>query len=286
MTRLLRGAPVAAAITEDLRVRSDVLRARGVVPTLAVVRVGERADARAYEARIRRCCAAAGIEVRTEALPEDCTRAALLSCIRGINAADEIHGCLLLRPLPDAEAEAAACALLDPAKDVDGMTPASLAGVFAGTDEGYAPCTAEACVRLLEHYAIPCAGRHAVVVGRSLVVGRPAAMLLLRRDATVTVCHSRTAGLPALCRAAEIVIAAAGQPELLTADAMSPGQTLIDVGIHVRADGTMCGDVRLADAEALAGAVAPSPGGVGAVTAAVLCAHTVDAAERASGIRK
>lgn len=175
-------------------------------------------------------------------------------------------------------AEAAAGQLLLPGKDVDGMTPGSLAGLLTG-QSGFAPCTAQACLELLDYYDVPLAGRRAVVVGRSLVVGQPVALLLQRRNATVTVCHTGTRDIPALCREADVLIAAAGRPGLITADCLRPGQTVLDVGVHPGPDGTLCGDVA-AEAAALDVALTPVPGGVGSVTSAVLCKHTVQAAEK------
>ena len=168
--------------------------------------------------------------------------------------------------------------LLLPGKDVDGMTPGSLAGLLTG-QSGFAPCTAQACLELLDYYDVPLAGRRAVVVGRSLVVGQPVALLLQRRNATVTVCHTGTRDIPALCREADVLIAAAGRPGLITADCLRPGQTVLDVGVHPGPDGTLCGDVA-AEAAALDVALTPVPGGVGSVTSAVLCKHTVQAAEK------
>ena len=232
MSTLLRGAPVAERLTLDLSRRSAALRHRGVIPTLAILRVGSSPGDLAYEKSAAARCARCGVEVRR--LFWD-SAAPLADAIRAVNADPSIHGCLLLRPLADRAAEAAAGQLLLPDKDVDGMTPGSLAGLLTG-QSGFAPCTAQACLELLDYYDVPLAGRRAVVVGRSLVVGQPAALLLQRRNATVTVCH--------------------------------PGP-----------DGTLCGDVA-AEAAALDVALTPVPGGVGSVTSAVLCKHTVQAAEK------
>ena len=276
MAELLPGAPVAERLTQDLKARSDVLRQRGVVPTLAIIRVGRDPGGLAYEKGAASRCAKCGIEVRR--LFWD-SAAPLADAIRAVNGDPSIHGCLLLRPLADKAAEAAAGRLLSPDKDVDGMTPGSLAGLLTGRG-GFAPCTAQACLELLDYYGVPLAGRRAVVVGRSLVVGQPAALLLQRRNATVTVCHTGTRDIPALCREADVLIAAAGQPGLITADCLRPGQTVLDVGVHPGPDGTLCGDVA-AEAAALDVALTPVPGGVGSVTSAVLCKHTIEAAEKA-----
>ena len=276
MSTLLRGAPVAERLTLDLRRRSAALRHRGVIPTLASLRVGSSPGDLAYEKSAAARCAKCGIEVRH--LSWD-SAASLADAIRAVNDDPSIHGCLLLRPLADKAAEAAAGQQLLPDKDVDGMTPGSLAGLLTGRG-GFAPCTAQACLELLDYYGVPLAGRRAVVVGRSLVVGQPAALLLQRRNATVTVCHTGTRDIPALCREADVLIAAAGCPGLVTADCLRPGQTVLDVGVHPGPGGSLCGDVA-AEAAALDVALTPVPGGVGSVTSAVLCKHTIEAAEKA-----
>lgn len=283
MAELWKGGPVAATLTEELTKRAEVLKERGVIPTLAVVRLGENPSDISYEAAVVKRCGKTGIEVKGFPLPGDCEQARLLDVIRIVNRDRSIHGCLLFRPLPDRAMETAACALLDPAKDVDGMTAASLAGVFAGTGTGFPPCTAQACLEMLDHYGVKLSGRHAVVVGRSLVIGRPLAMLLQSRDATVTMCHSKTKDLPALCRQGDILVAAAGRAGLIGASCAAPGQIVIDVGANVDEDGRLRGDVDFETAEPIVGAITPVPGGVGAVTTAVLCKHVIEAAERAGG---
>lgn len=281
MTQLLKGAPAAAALTEALARRCEALSAGGILPTLAIVRVGERPDDLSYETGAVKRCAQAGVRVLRYPLPPDCSRQRLLDTIREINADSGIHGCLLLRPLPDAGDEWAACRLLAPEKDVDGITPGALGAVFTGQGPGFPPCTAQACMELLDYYGISIEGKRAVVIGRSLVVGRPVSMLLQRRNATVTMCHTRTVDLSAVCRNGEILIAAAGQAGMVTESFAAPGQVILDVGIHVGVDGKLCGDVDTEAVSALAEAVTPVPGGIGAVTTAVLAKHVVEAAERA-----
>ena len=275
-----KGAPAAAALMEDLTGRIERLSGAGVTPTLAIVRVGERPDDRAYETGAVKRCEKAGVAVKRFPLPAGCSALELRAVLEHINAVSEIHGCLLLRPLPDPAMEEMACALLDPKKDVDCMTPAALAGVFAGKGWGYPPCTAQACLELLKYYKTALTGKRAVVVGRSLVIGKPVSMLLQAENATVTMCHTRTVDLPAVCRGAEGLIAAAGRANLLGADHVSPGQVVLDVGINVDKDGKLCGDVKFDEAEPVVSAITPVPGGVGAVTTAVLVKHVVEAAER------
>jgi methylenetetrahydrofolate dehydrogenase (NADP+)/methenyltetrahydrofolate cyclohydrolase len=280
MAEILKGAPAAAALTEKLILRAAALREKGVVPTLAILRVGEREDDISYETGAMKRCAKVGVEAKQFLLPADCTKKQLLDAVREINADSSIHGCLMFRPLPDRDMENAACALLAPEKDVDGMTAGSLAAVYAGKGAGFAPCTAQAVMELLEHYGVELTGKKAVVVGRSLVIGRPVSMLLQQKNATVTMCHTKTADLPGECRRADVLVVAAGKAGVVTKDFVSPGQTVIDVGIHVGEDGKLCGDVKFDEAEPIAAAITPVPGGVGSVTTAVLCKHVIEAAER------
>jgi methylenetetrahydrofolate dehydrogenase (NADP+)/methenyltetrahydrofolate cyclohydrolase len=280
MAELWKGAPAAAALMEDLTGRIERLSGAGVTPTLAIVRVGERPDDRAYETGAVKRCEKAGVAVKRFPLPAGCSALELRAVLEHINAVSEIHGCLMLRPLPDPAMEEMACALLDPKKDVDCMTPAALAGVFAGKGWGYPPCTARACLELLKYYKTALTGKRAVVVGRSLVIGKPVSMLLQTENATVTMCHTRTVDLPAVCRGAEVLIAAAGRANLLGAAHVSPGQVVLDVGINVDESGKLCGDVKFDEAEPVVSAITPVPGGVGAVTTAVLVKHVVEAAER------
>lgn len=282
MARLLSGKEVVAALTETIGMKAETLRARGVVPTLSIVRVGENPDDIAYAASAARRSEKCGVAVRNVCFPETVSEAALLTCIEEINADASVHGCLLLRPLPAHMDEARIRNSLLPKKDVDGITDGSLAGVFTGTGEGYPPCTAQACMEILDHYGIDVSGKRAVVVGRSLVVGKPAAMLLLGRNATVTVCHTGTHDLPAVCREADVLLVAAGRAGVVGADCFMPGQTVIDVGIHVDIDGKLFGDVDFACATAVVDAITPVPGGVGPVTASVLIKHVLDAAEKAA----
>ena len=279
MAKQLLGKEVTAALNQRLQEQVAGLKEKGVCPKLAIIRCGEDPSDLAYEKGAESRAALIGVEVQKFLLPGDVSKQRLLEAIDQVNADGSIHGCLLLRPLADKAAEEAAGRLLSPDKDVDGMTPGSLAGLLTGRG-GFAPCTAQACLELLDYYGVDPAGRgkRAVVVGRSLVVGQPAALLLQRRNATVTVCHTGTRDIPALSREADIVIAAAGRPGLITADCLRPGQTVLDVGVHPGPDGTLCGDVA-PEAAGLDLALTPVPGGVGSVTSAVLCKHTIQAAE-------
>ncbi|MBQ2830585.1 MAG: bifunctional 5,10-methylenetetrahydrofolate dehydrogenase/5,10-methenyltetrahydrofolate cyclohydrolase [Oscillospiraceae bacterium] len=279
MALILKGSQVAAAMSEELSRRAASLAAEDVRPTLAILRVGERADDIAYENAAVKRCLAVGVDVIQHHLPQNAPREKLLTEIDAAGKDSGIHGLLLLRPLADTDAEDAARAALSPEKDIDGMTAASLCGVFTGSSTAFPPCTAEACVTLLDHYGIPLAGRRVTVIGRSLVVGRPLSMLLLARDATVTVCHSKTADLAEACRSADIVVSAAGRARLLDRSFFRAGQVVVDVGMSTDADGSLCGDVCFDEVEPIVHAITPVPGGIGAMTTAVLARHVIIAAE-------
>ena len=282
MAVLLNGAPVAKAITAELIERAGKLESLGVVPTLAIVRVGEREDDLSYERGALKRCEKVGISCRRYLLPADVSQEDLMGTVTEINEDPSIHGCLIFRPLPEhLEGDAVASALL-PKKDVDSMTPASLLSTLSGLGAGYAPCTAEAVLAILDHYGIDLDGANVVVVGRSLVIGKPVASMLLARNATVTTCHTHTRDLAEVCRRADIVVAAAGHARTLGADAVCTGQTVIDVGINWDSQAEkLVGDVDFEAVEPLVDAVTPVPGGVGAVTTAILARHVICAAEEA-----
>jgi len=276
---LLKGAAVVEALQEKMTNDIGVLKGKGVTPTLAILRVGARDDDISYEKTAVSRCAKSGVETRSIALPADVTQETLMQNVEAINNDSGIHGALVFRPLPKHLDEAAVCAAIRPEKDVDGITAASLAGVFAGTGKGYPPCTAQACIEILDHYNIDCKGKRVVVIGRSLVVGKPAAIMLLGKHATVTVCHTRTVDVASVARAAEILIVAAGQMESVTKEYFSPGQVVIDVGIHWNDEKKkLVGDVAFDDADSIVASITPVPGGVGTVTTSVLVSHVVEAA--------
>ena len=278
MALLLKGGQAAAAMNEKTAARVAALAAAGVVPTLAVVRMGAREDDLSYERGVMNRCAKLGIQVKPYLLEADAYQDQLLAVLEEINQDGSIHGCLIFRPLPAQIDDKAVRAALAPEKDVDGITDASLAGVFTGSGVGYAPCTAQACVEILDHYGIPLEGKRVTVVGRSLVVGKPAAMLLDRKNATVTICNSRTRNLPEICRGADVLVVAMGKRGAIGGDCVAPGQVVVDVGIHTGENGKLCGDVRFEEAEPVVAAITPVPGGVGAMTTSVLAAHVVEAA--------
>ena len=279
MAQLLKGAPVAAAITENLIRRAQALRSESVLPKLAMLRIGERADDVAYERAAARHCESIGIQTERTVLPADCTEQDVISALRRINSDDAIHGCLMFRPLPKHLDENAACEALLPEKDMDGMTLTSLTTVFTRHGRGFAPCTAQSVIELLDHYGVRLEGTRAAVIGRSLVIGRPVAMLLLARNATLTMCHTKTRELAATCRAAELLVVASGHAGVVGPEFTNPDQVVIDVGINASPDGGLCGDVQYDAVEPLVRALTPAPAGVGSVTTAVLCKHVIEAAE-------
>lgn len=280
MAEILKGAPVAAALDEKTSAAVNELKAAGIIPTLAILRVGEREDDLAYERGAIKRAEKVGVAVKQVLLPAEVSQEKLMEAIESLNADESVHGVLMFRPLPKTLDEKVACAALLPEKDVDGLTVGSMAGVFMNSGEGFAPCTAEACIELLDHYGLELKGKRVAVIGRSLVIGKPVSMLLLQKNATVTICHTRTVDMSEVTRSAEIVIAAAGKEKMITAEYLSEGQTIVDVGINVDESGRLCGDVDFETAEGIVKAITPVPAGVGSVTTSVLVAHTVEAAKR------
>jgi len=279
MADLLKGADVVQAINNKISKDVDTLKSKGTTATLAIIRIGEKPDDIAYEKTAIKRCETLGVAVKSIVLPADVTQGVLTQKVIKLNSNNKIHGILLFRPLPGHLSDEALRAILKPEKDIDGITDGSLAGVFTGGRNGFAPCTAQACMEILDYYNIDCKGKRAVVIGRSLVVGKPVAMMLLSRNATVTVCHTRTVDIPSIARNAEILIVAAGKSEAITKEFFSPGQIVIDVGINWNEEkGKLCGDVKFDDAEPVVSAITPVPGGVGTVTTSVLVSHVVEAA--------
>jgi len=280
--QLLKGAPVAAAINENTAARAAALKEKGVVPTLAIFRVGERADDLSYERGAMKRCEGVGVAVKNVVLPADVDSDTFFKTLDELNNDPAVHGILMFRPLPKHLDNEKARQMLNPAKDIDGCTDGSLAGVFANTKVGFPPCTAPAAMEILDFYGVDCKGKRAAVIGRSLVVGRPAAMMLMHKNATVTICHTRTVDMPSVTREADILIVCAGQMETIGKEYLREGQIVVDVGINWNEEkGKLCGDVKFDEAEHFVGAVTPVPGGVGSVTTSVLVNHVVEAAERA-----
>jgi len=283
MAKLLLGKEVNTALNVRVLDRCRALRETGIVPTLAIVRCGERPDDLSYERGAKKRAELLEVAVRSIVLSESVTEEELLARMDELNADASVHGVLLLRPLPKhlRSAEERICNRLDPKKDVDGMTDASMAGVFLGKEQGFPPCTPAACMEILAHYGIECAGKRVLVIGRSPVVGKPAAMMLLKEHATVTVAHTKTKDLPALAKQADIILSSAGVLGSLTAEHVRAGQTVIDVSINWDEEkGGIAGDAVFEEVAPLVDAITPVPGGVGAVTTSVLMSHVVASASR------
>lgn len=274
----LRGMPAAKAILADLQGRVDALKEKGVVPKLTVVRVGAREDDLSYERGIYKRFEGVGAQVETIELPLTATQEELENIIVSLNEDTSVHGVLMFRPLPKTLDEIRIKSLLAEEKDVDCLTSANDAHLFAGDKKGYPPCTPQAVMEILKHYEIDLTGKKVTVVGRSMVVGKPVAMLLLAKNATVTICHTRTKNLQEECKNADIIVACAGVPKMITSEFVREGQVVIDVGIHVVED-KLCGDVDYDSVSEIIDAITPVPGGVGSVTTTVLLKHTIMSAE-------
>ena len=275
---ILKGADVVAGMETGLRTEADLLKRNGISPKLCIVRVGARPDDLAYERGALKRFEKLGIVAQGVEFPEHIDGKSLLAEFEKINASIDVHGILLLRPLPDRLDEKALTESIDPRKDVDGMSPVSIAKVFSGDGDGFAPCTPSAVIEMLDYAGVDLAGKNVAIVGRSMVVGRPLAMLMLARNATVTICHTKTRAMEEICRAADVVVAAAGKPRILTSSCVSAKSIVIDVGINVDETGKLCGDVDYEAVLAIASIVTPVPGGVGSVTTSVLAKHVLKAA--------
>ena len=281
MAELLKGNLVNASLNERTASAAEELRGSGIVPTLCIVRVGERPDDLSYENGAVKRAAAVGVEVVKRLFPADVTEDELIGAIQEINADETIHGVLMFKPLPRHINEAKVCNTLAPEKDMDGITDMSMAGVYAQKPLGYAPCTAQAVIELLDYYGIELTGKNVTVIGRSLVIGKPVTMMLIRKNATVTVCHTRTRDLPDIAKRADILVAAVGRAGMVDGNFVSEGQTVVDVGINWDDEkGRIVGDVDFDSVFPIVSAMTPVPGGVGGVTTSVLMSHVVEAAKK------
>jgi len=278
MAGVLAGKNVVQAQTGEIKARADALLARGIAPKLAILRLGQKPDDLAYERGAKRTCERTGVACETFELPEDASEATVLETLARLNSDSSVHGILVLQPLPKHIDVTKVRMLIDPAKDIDGMSPLNSARVFEGDPKGFSPCTPTAVMEMIRHYGIELKGKKVVVLGRSLVVGKPAAMLLLGEHATVTICHSRTKDLAGEARQADVLVAAIGRARMVTKDFVKPGAIVIDVGINVDENGKLCGDVEYDSAAENASMITPVPGGVGSVTTIVLAKHVVRAA--------
>jgi methylenetetrahydrofolate dehydrogenase (NADP+)/methenyltetrahydrofolate cyclohydrolase len=289
--RLLDGKALAAAVLDECRAEAAALNAHGITPGLAVVLVGEDPASQVYVGSKARACAELGFYSRKIELPATTTQQELLDVVMGLNADPAIHGILVQSPPPKHIDEAAIIRAIDPRKDVDGFHPENVAKLVLEDSTGFVPCTPAGCMRLLEVAGIATAGAEAVVIGRSMIVGKPIALLLVSKaaNATVTLAHSRSKDLPAICRRADILVAAVGRPEMVKADWVKPGAVVIDVGINRVADATkksgyrLTGDVAYAEVAPRCAAITPVPGGVGPMTIAMLMKNTLQAARQLAG---
>lgn len=283
MAEVLKGAPVAAALTEKLQKEVEELREKGIDPTLAILRVGERPDDLAYERGAMKRSEKVGITVRNVVLPEDVSQEDFDKALIGLNEDNGVHGILMFRPLPKHLDSEKARNMLASEKDVDGCTDGSLAGVFTNTKSGFPPCTAQAAMEILHYYGIDPKGKKAAVIGRSLVIGRPVGMMLMHENATVVNCHTRTIDVPSITKQADILIAAAGVLRSVRPEFTNPDQVVIDVGVNWDEEKNgIAGDVDFEAVEPVVKAITPVPGGVGTVTSTVLVSHVVEAAKRAA----
>ena len=287
MAKQLLGKEVTAVMNEKLQAKVAALKEQGVCPKLGIIRCGENPSDLSYEKGATARAELIGVAVEKFVLPADVTKEALIAQIEALNADDTIHGVLMFRPLPKhlKADESEICNYLKPEKDIDCMTDLSNVGVFMGKKLGFAPCTPQACMEILDFYGIDCKGKNAVVIGRSLVVGKPAAMMLMAKNATVTICHTKTVDVAKVAKQADILVSAAGVLNSLTADYVRPGQVVIDVSINwdpakKEGKGGIAGDARFDEVEPIVDAITPVPGGVGSVTTSVLIGHVVEAAER------
>ena len=268
--RILKGKPVADSMQAALSEKAHELRKKGIIPKLCIIRVGERSDDIAYETGAVKKMTATGIEADRVILNASCTQEELEEVMKEKNSDEEVHGILMLRPLPAHLDEKKITQMISPEKDVDCMNPATLAGIFEPSEGLKTPCTPQAVIEMLRYYDIELTGKKVAVLGRSSVIGKPVALLLLNENATVTICHSKTADLRETVREADIVISAMGRAKMIDGSYIREGATLIDVGINTDEDGKLCGDADFESAEKVAGAISPVPGGVGSVTTTIL----------------
>ena len=273
---ILKGLPVANAINEKLM--EQVKSIEGPLPHLAIIRVGERPDDCSYERGAVKKMDKVGVRCTTYTFDADIDNETFQTEFDKINENPDIDGILMLRPLPKQLDEKQIENKIDPRKDLDGISPLNLAKVYAGDESGYAPCTAEAVIEMLDYAGIDIKGKRVTVVGRSLVIGKPVSMLLMKRNATVTVCHTKTVDMAGTCKNAEILVAAAGSARMIKKEYVADGAVVIDVGINVDDEGSLCGDVDFDAISDIAAVATPVPGGVGSVTTSVLAKHLVKAA--------
>lgn len=280
MAQILKGKEVVDAVNERLRAETSILKEKGVIPTLGIIRVGAKVEDISYEKGAIKCAESIGVDVKKYLFKEDITQDQLLNVIAAINLDLTVHGVILFRPLPDHVDDNTIRKALLASKDVDGITDQSMAGIYTGTDLGYPPCTPRACIEILDHYGIDITGKKVAVIGRSLVVGRPAAMMVLGKNGTPVICHTKTENMKDICKSADVLIVSAGQAKTIGPEYLNANQVVIDVGINMNDEGKLCGDVDFDAAQNIVKAITPVPGGVGRVTTSLLMMHVIDAAKK------
>lgn len=283
-TNVIKGKPVADKITENLIDEVESLKNKGINPSLAIVRVGENPDDMSYERGAMNRCAKIGIDVKNIILKSDVSEEDYINAIEELNNDKSVNGILCLRPLPKHIDENRVKYAIDAEKDVDCFNPINSAKLFEGDADGYAPCTPEAVMKILKHYNVELSGKKAVVLGRSLIVGKPVSMMLMAQNATVTVCHSKTENLSDEAKKADVLIAAIGRAKMVDNSYIKEGATVIDVGINVDECGNLCGDVDTESVLGIASMVTPVPAGVGSVTTSVLAEHIIRACKKQNNI--
>ena len=275
---ILKGGAASGKIKEEVAAMLEEMGGR--VPKLAIVRVGDNPDDLSYERGAKKKLENFGLRVQSFVYPKEISHEDFMREFQKVNEDEDVDGILLLCPLPKQIDQKKAAAAIDPDKDLDGISPVNAARIFAGDREGFAPCTAEAVMEVLKTAGISVRGKRVVIVGRSMVVGRPLSMLMLQEDATVTICHTKTVDLPDVCREADILVAAAGRAKMLDGSYVKEGAVVVDVGINVDENGVLCGDVDFQSLEGRAAAATPVPGGVGTVTTAILARHLMRSAQK------
>ena len=282
MAFILDGKRISMEIKDELKEKAALLKERGIEGALAVIQVGADPASTVYVRNKKNACAYIGIESQAYELPEQTSQEELLALIERLNQEPRVRGILVQLPLPKHIDEEAVLLAISPEKDVDGFHPQSVGAMVIGKD-GFLPCTPAGVIQLLKRSGIAIAGKHCVVIGRSNIVGKPMSLLMLRENATVTIAHSKTADLKALCKTADILIVAIGRPQFVTAEYVKEGAVVVDVGIHRNPDNKLCGDVKFDEVEPLASAITPVPGGVGPMTSAMLMHNCVESIEKLEG---
>ncbi len=279
MAELLNGRELAKTLLNEIKEKSSVLRSKNTIPAIGIIRVGNKVDDIAYEKGILKSCEKVDIKSKVVELDSNVAFEDFAKALELLNTDDDIHGILIFRPLPKHLDENVIKHMINPKKDIDCMNPLNLAKVFEGDSSGFPPCTPAAVMEIIKRYRIDLVGKKTIVIGRSMVVGKPLSMMLLKENATVTICHSKTANLSEVSADADVLIAAIGKAKFVTSDFIKTGAVVIDVGINVDGEGKLCGDVDYEPASQKASYITPVPGGVGSVTTAVLLEHVIISAK-------